>query len=190
MNAFNRAFMVLLSLLLAAGGLFVFTIVSGLMTETSSTAPEYIRAYQYIRGYSDLAAPTWLAASLGAALIGVGLFVAELPLRKPRAKKLTLRNDAAGSVTVSMSGLRRLADHVISAIPGVERVQTEANADSKGLSLDCHLQLAPDTSAPTLAAEVRELVSNTMEQHIGRAPVRVDIHTQVGQSSGIRRRVR
>ena len=190
MNAFNRAFMVLLSLALAAGGLLVFLIVSGLLTDTFSTTPEYIRTYQYIRSYSEISAQWWLAGSLGATVVGVGLFFAELPLRKPRAKKLTLRSDAAGSVTVSMNGLRRLAEHVIATVPGVERVQTEADADNKGLSLDCHLQLAPDTSAPALAAEVRELVSNTMEQHTGRAPIRVDIHTQVGQPTGIRRRVR
>jgi hypothetical protein len=190
MNAFNRAFMVLLALVLACGGLFVFLIVSGLLSDTSSTAPEYIRAYQYIKGYSESAAPMWLTGSLSAAVFGFVLFILELPLRKPRAKLLTLRNDAAGSVTVSLNGLRRLSEHVIGAIPGVERVETDARADIKGLSLDCRLQLAPDTSAPTLAAEVRESVSNAMEQHIGRAPVRVDIHTQVGQPAGIRRRVR
>jgi hypothetical protein len=190
MNAFNRAFMVLLSLALAAGGLFVFLLVSGLMSDTFMTSPEYIRLAQFVRTTSEGADPLWMAGSLGALVVGVGLFFAELPLRKPRAKKLTLRTDAAGTVTVSMSGLRRLSEHVIGAVPGVERVQTEANADHKGLSLDCHLQLAPDTNAPDLAAEVRELVSSSMEQHIGRPPVRVDVHTQVGQPTGIRRRVR
>jgi hypothetical protein len=190
MNAFNRAFMVLLALALASGGLLVFLLVSGLMSDTFMTSPEFIRLAQDIHAYSEGTAPAWLAGSLGALVAGVGLFFAELPLKKPRAKHLSLRNDGAGAVTVSLNGLRRLTEHVIRTLPGVEQVQADARADQKGLSLECHLQVAPDTSAPTLAAEARELVSNTMEQHIGRPPIRVDIHTQVGQPTGIRRRVR
>lgn len=190
MNAFNRAFMVLLALALASGGLFVFLLVSGLMSDTFMTSPEYIRLAQWVRTTSEGADPLWMAGGLGAALVGLGLFFAELPLKRPRAKQLTLRNDAAGVVTVSLNGIRRLTEHVISTVPGVERVEADANADSKGLSLDCRLQLAPDTSAPDLAANVRELLAASLEQHIGRPPVRIDVHTQVGQPTGIRRRVR
>lgn len=190
MNAFNRAFMVLLALALACGGFFIFLLVSGLMSETFMTSPEFIQVSQFIRANSEVNAPAWLAGSLGTGIAGVILFIAELPLRKPRAKKMTLRDDPAGSVTVSLNGLRRLTEHVVGTLPGVERIEADARADQKGLSLDCHLQLSPETSAPTLAAEARELLNVALEQHIGRSPIRVDIHTQVGQPNNTRRRVR
>jgi len=191
MNAFNRAFMVLLSLALALAGLAVFVVTAGMVTtDTVSSPPEFVRAIQSIHSASEGAEPVWTGSSFGALLLGLILFIAELPLRRPRPKQLTLQSDASGVVTVSVNGLRRLSERVAGAIPGIEQVETDARVVGKQLNLDCHLQLAPETNAPDLAAAVRQALSASMEQHIGRPPARIDVHTQVGRPTAIRKRVR
>lgn len=191
MNAFNRALLLLLSLAVFLGGGLVFLVASGLATPDSAPgSPELSRLMGEIRIRSEGAEAAWLGGGAATAILGLALFILEAGVRRPAPKLMLLRSDPKGNVTVSLQGLRRLAEHEIGTIYSVERVEAVVRNHKKGLRLDCHLQLAPDANAPSVAAEVRERLMASLENHVGAPPDRINVHTQVGRPNTHRRKVR
>lgn len=179
MNVFNRLLGILVAALLVTGG--ILALQGGLF----GVPPALLARVPELEGHT-----LWLVPS-GALMLVAGLTLLVLELRSPRrGAQIVLRDDKLGSVTVSMQGLRRLADHVIGEIPGIEAVRSEARRTRHGVVFHCRLAVKPDSSAPDLANEIRSRLGSAVLYHIGQPASKIHIHSQVDSGALARRRVR
>jgi len=179
MNVFNRLLGLLLAVFLLGSG--IAAIQGGLFgvpQPLQDRVPE-------LAGHA-----LWLIPG-GAVALLAGLVLGVMELRVPRrGTHLLLREDKLGTVSVSMQGLRRLAEHVIGEIPGIEAVSSEARRTRNGVVFHCRLAVKPDSSTPDLANEIRARLGSAVLYHIGQPAAQIHIHTQVDSGALVRRRVR
>lgn len=187
MHLFNRLVVTLLAALLAVGGAFVLGVSYGWPdTHTLRGMPALVRLVIALREH-----PALPVSASGMASLLLGLFVLYLELRVPdRNPGMVIQRDKHGSTTVSLAGLRRLAEHVIGEIPGVETIRADARESRSGVQYFCRVVLKPETSAPDIADEIRARLGTAVTHHLGRRAARIDIHSQVGTAPTTRRRVR
>lgn len=190
MNLFNRLVVVLLALALALGGALVLVCAAGLLPPVATAqVPALARFSGQLLELTGMAR-LWVTAGSGSAAL-VGALVLFLEARDPgRVRELVIHRDGEGEVAVSLAGLRRLAEHVIGKLDGVERVVSLVRPTRKGLLFDCRLQVRPDTNSRLLAEEVRGHLSAAVENHIGQPVYRIHVRTQIGTPTLNRRRVR
>jgi hypothetical protein len=190
-DLFNRLVVTLLAALLLAGSLLVLLIAAGWLpgsAEEGSFALRWLAGE--VREVPATAFPGLIAAAAGSAVAGLVLLWIELRVPR-RAPGMVIRRDKQGTVTVSMNGLRRLAEHVIGEIPGVERVVSEARRGRDGVAFRLKVAVRPDASTPELATEIRERMSAAVRHHIGQplSKTRIDVYTHVSPAEPARRRV-
>lgn len=180
MHLFNRLVVTLLAALLAVGGAF---------TLGASYGWPDARMLQGLPALGSLASrlrecPALYTAGGGMAAVFIGLIVLYLELRVPdRNPGMVIQRDKQGSTTVSLAGLKRLAEHVIGDIPGVETIRAEARDSRNGVQYFLRVVLLPETSAPDLSEEIRARLGAAISHHLGRRASRIDIHTQVGTAA-------
>jgi hypothetical protein len=190
MNVFNRLVMLVVAVGIIVGGVVT---MGGAGEWLPAAGFEPIRPLvDYVSGLAELDGDRSLWAMVGGLLTSLaGFLLLFLELRAPRyAHDLLLRKDKLGAVTVSMSGLRRLTEHVVSGISGVEDVSAEARRTREGVSLRCRVVVKPEASAPQLAEEVRQQLGSAVRHHIGQPASQIDVHAQVGALANSRKRVR
>lgn len=187
MDLFNRLVVTVLSLLLAAGGIMVSMAVGGgLPPSLPQQQPQLAPLLEWLQGLPP-PYPYWSVVG-GAALAAVALLVLYLEVRPPaRSPALLVSRDERGTVTVSMPGLRRLAEHVARTQPGVENAEARARVSGAGVAFMCRVLVAPQVSTPELAARIREELSATVERHTGRPASRIDVHVVVREEAAVRR---
>src|SRR5687768_15406235 len=154
-----------------------------------STLFPYTTLFRSIR---ELPGTGLLAAGLGGGVVmlaGLTLFAYEV--RGPRERReIVIKADRLGRVSVSLSGLRRLADHVITEVPGVEAAVSDARPARDAVRFDCRISLKPEASAPELAEEIRMRLGAAVQQHTGLQASPIHIHSQVGMRAIDKKRVR
>jgi hypothetical protein len=192
MDLFNRLVVTALAAAAALGGGFVLVAVSGAVTAADlQQAPGLAPAatgLQALQG-TDLLQ----TGAAGGLAVLAGLLLLFLEVRSPRrGRELLVGQDKLGAVTVSLAGLRRLAEHVVGEVPGVEAVAPEARLARGAVRFRCRVVIAPETNAPELAEEIRTRLSEAVRNHVGQpaSRTRIDIQTQVGQLPSARKRVR
>lgn len=190
MDLLNRLIVTLLAVTLVIAGGFVVGASSGWMPATAlAQAPGLARlavSLQDLPGMTSF----WTSVGGGGSLV-VGLVLLWLEVRpRRRDRLLILQRDKTGEVTVSLVGMKRLADFVIGELPGVETVVSEARAARGGLQFRCNLLVKPDANAPALAEAIRARLSSAVEAHVGVPATTIHIHTRVGELSNGKRRVR
>lgn len=187
MNWFNRLLAILFALGLLVGGVFAVAAIGGhLRPSDFSTAPPLAHLVGNLQELDPRFA-FWAPAGgvIGAIL---GLLLLWLELRVPRSgPEILIRRDKLGSVTVSLPGLRRLAEHVVSEIQGVESIVSEVWGTRDGVAFRCRVIVKPDTSAPELAEEIRQRLETAATHHLGRPVTRIHVHTRVGSLNSRRR---
>jgi hypothetical protein len=191
-DLFNRLLAIVLAALLVVGGAFVLAATAGWLTpgalqQAPGLAP-LANAVQQLPGMGLF----WTAAGSILSILG-GATLLALELRSPRtSREVLIARDKFGAVTVSLGGLRRLAEHVIREIDGVEGVASEARRTRSGVSFRCRVALAPEANSADLATLIRERLCMAVQNHLGRQDTlgRIDIHTQVGALNPGRKRVR
>ncbi len=187
MNLFNRLIVTLLAGILTAAGAFVFGAAYGW---PDARALQGLPALLALRAELMELPALWTASGgLAGAFLGLAGLYAELrvPDQKPG---MVIQRDKLGTLTVSLAGLRRLAEHVVSDIPGVETVRADARATRDGVAYHCRVVLTPDSSAPDVSEEIRARLGAAVSHHLGRRAARIDVYTQVGQPQNTRKRVR
>jgi hypothetical protein len=189
MNLFNRLVTILLAVLLALAGVSgLVALGGGLTSGVLQEAPGLRWLEQLVRELPAGAAAWAMSGALLSLVAGLALLVLEL--RVPgRGRELMIRRDRLGCVSVSLAGLRRLADHVVGGVPGVEAVISEARQTRDGVTFRCRVVVEPEASTPELAAEIRSRVGEAVRRHIGQSVTRVHVHAQVGLLAN-RKRVR
>lgn len=187
MHLFNRIVVTLLAALLAVGGAFVLGASYGWAdARTLGELPALVHLASWLRDF-----PALYTAGGGMASVFTGLIVLYLELRVPdRNPGMVIQRDKLGSTTVSLAGLKRLAEHVIGEIQGVDAIRAEAREGRTGVEYFLRVVLNPETSAPDVSEEIRARLGATISHHLGRRASRIEIHTQVGTAQVSRRRVR
>jgi hypothetical protein len=190
MDLVNRLIVTLLAVAMVIAGGFVVGATAGWLAPAAlAQSPELARlavSLQDLPGMTSF----WMGAGGGTAL-AAGLILLWLEVRPRRRERvLVLQRDRTGEVTVSLIGLKRLADFVVGELPGVETVSSEARAGREGVQFNCRLQVKPDANTPALADAIRNRLSSAVEAHVGLPATTIHIHTRVGDPSNGKRRVR
>lgn len=190
MNLFNRLLGAVIALKLMMLGILLGAVVLGWVTAFNLGVPlafataldEYMAGPGFRYTWGPVGAVTTLVA-------GFALLVAEVRVPRP-PREVVLKEDRLGSVAVSLPGLRKLAEHVVGEVAGVEAVHAQARHTRNGLHFRCRIQVKPEVSTPDLAEEVRARLSGAVENHVGQTPARIDILTSVQALQAPPRRVR
>jgi hypothetical protein len=186
MDLFNRWLVTLLALGVALACAFVMIASGGLLAAGSLDDVPALAAWAV--QLRDSGSPVVVGGALAGMLAALGLVVAEWVV-PARGRRMLIQRDKLGSVTVSMPGLKRLANFVISDVSGVETVVSDAHPTREGVAIQCRVVVQPEANTPELAQAIRERLEIAVRSHTGRAVTQVDVHAQVG-SNGFKKRVR
>jgi uncharacterized alkaline shock family protein YloU len=115
------------------------------------------------------------------ALILVALVLLVLELRVPprAARRITLKEDALGRVTVALDGVRELVDREAGQVAGMRRARSEVEEEDKGLRIACRISVDPESSVPDMTKELRDRLKTAVEHHVGLAVTQVSVDAQV-----------
>lgn len=174
MNILNRVLVILFTLLVIAASSLVLAVTLELV------APQRLRVpllSDVLEPFAELQPPPQtvaIAIAAGLLVLALVVLIAELT-PPPRDKKLTIKKDDLGRVTVSKNGLRRLVDREAALVPGVMEARSELYESKQGLRVKSRVSVDPGSDAPQLTDQVRDRIKGALERHFGRvAEVAVD----------------
>jgi hypothetical protein len=186
---FNRLLIILLGIavLVTAGAVLLTTLGVIDPAQLGSAGPWFV---DRLVPFTQLD-PTSRAVTLGVclALMVLALLLLFLELRQgPRgARKVTLKEDALGRVTVTLDEVRRLADREAGQVPGVTSARSHVETEPPGLSISCRVSVDPAGSIPDMTDELRERLKAAVEHHVGLAVTHVSVDAQVSPTATNRR---
>jgi uncharacterized alkaline shock family protein YloU len=186
-NILNRVLAVVLALLVLASAALVLIITLGLISPQQLGIP---LLSDVLQPFADLQPPeqTWAVVTAAVLLLlALALLVAELTPGK-RDPKLTIKEDDLGSVTVSQSSIRKLANREAGQVPGVMEVDSELDQKKEGLEVHSRVSVDPGSDVPQLAGEIRERVKAAIERHLGREVKQVTVSAQLEPLDGKKQR--
>jgi hypothetical protein len=127
--------------------------------------------------------PTSRTVSVGVCLllivVAVLLLVLELRQGPRETRRITLKDDELGRVTVAMDGLRELANREAVQVAGVTRARSQVEEDSPGLRISCQVSVDPAISVPEMTASLRERLKAAVEHHVGLSVTQVSVDARV-----------
>ena len=99
-------------------------------------------------------------------------------LRGASRRPIVVTSSPGGHVTVSRTGLERLAEQVAMELDDVMEAKAHVLGHQK-LELRCQARVSPAADAPGLSEELQQRLRRSIEQHVGRTVERISIHAQV-----------
>lgn len=192
MVIFNRLLIILLAFaaLMAATAVLLTTLG---VIQPVQVAPAGGWFAERLVPFTQLDSTTWGATVVVTlVLIVLALLLLLLELRQgPRAaRRITLKDDELGRVTVALDGLRALADREAGQVAGVTRARSHVEAEPPGVRISCHVSVDPASSVPAMTQELRERLTAAVEHHVGLAVTRLVVDAQVAPLATDRRRRR
>jgi uncharacterized alkaline shock family protein YloU len=178
---FNRLLIILLALVV------LVTAIAALLTTLGVIQPVQLA----LAGswFVDRLLPfTQLDPTTGTLTVGVCLVLIVLALlllylelrpgrREPR--RITLKNDELGRVTVALDGIRQLADREASRVEGVVRARSQVEQEPPGLRIACRVSVDPASSVPEMTETLRERLKSAVEHHVGLVVSHISVDAQV-----------
>lgn len=193
MNIFNRVLIILLLVVLLMAAAAVLLVTLGV------AGPAQLAPHPW---FADRLAPFaqldptnwWWAVGISSALLVLGLIllVAELQPGPIEPKRMTLKEDPLGRVTVTLDGVRELVAREAGRVDGVMEVDARVREERQGLVIMCRAAVDPTRQVPDLTEELRTRVREAVEHHLGRQVAIVQVDTQLAPLTARRvaRRVR
>jgi uncharacterized alkaline shock family protein YloU len=122
-----------------------------------------------------------LTVGVSLVLIVLALLLLFLELRPgPRqARRITLKDDDSGRVTVALDGLRELADREARRVDGVLKVRSQVEQEPPGLRIACRVSVDPASSVPDMTQTLQERLKTAVEHHVGLVVSNVSVDAQV-----------
>jgi hypothetical protein len=191
---FNRLVIIVLAVVVLVGAVVTLLTTVGLIqpTQVAGAGSWFVdRLIPFAQQDAPTSAVT-VGVCLVLILVAVLLLVLELRPGPREARRITLKEDAFGRVTVTLDGLRALADREAAAVAGVTRARSEVAQEPPGLRIACHVTVDPKSSVPELTETLRERLKSAVEHHVGLTVSHLSIDTRVASpvaSSQRRRRV-
>jgi len=120
----------------------------------------------------------FLAARLGAIVVGIGLLWLEM--RVPRRKSVEIANQDGRRVEVSIKSIGQRVQSALSAVPDVQKVKSRVV--SRGKKVDVHLdaQVHPAVDLPSKTQELSDVTRDVLQNQIGVMVGRVRVSLQDG----------
>ncbi len=181
MNVFNRLVLILLALALLVSASAVLLTTVG-VAQPAQAAPAGQWFVDRLTPFVQLDPSLWgLAVVVCAALIVLALvlLVVELRVRSRANRRLTLKQDDLGRVTVALDGVRELVDREACRVAGVNRARSEVRPEPTGLQIDCQVSVDPASNLPEMTGELRTRLKAAVEHHVGLAVTQVSVDAQV-----------
>jgi len=170
----NRVLVILFTLLVIAASSLVLAVTLALLAPQRLPIPLLSGVLEPFAALQPPAQFVAIAIAAGLLVLALVVLIAELML-PARNKKITIKEDDLGRVTVSENGLRRLVDREAALVPGVMEVRSELSDSKQGLRVKSRVSVDPGSDAPELTDAVRDRIKGALERHLGRvAEVAVD----------------
>ena len=180
MAAFNRVLIILLALVVLMTASAVLLTTLGVIQPTQ-VAPAGAWFVDRLMPFSQLGHTTWRrTVVISLALIVLALLLLLVGLREGTraARRLTLKDDALGRVTVTLDGVRRLANREASRVAGVTGARSQVKKEAPGLRISCRVYVDTARSVPDMTQELRKRLKAAVEHHVGLAVTRVCVDAQ------------
>jgi uncharacterized alkaline shock family protein YloU len=176
MNALNRILVILVDLCVLALLALVALVTLGAIAPEALVSPELAAQLRAMLPVSTAARVATVAVAVALFVLGLILLYYELRPRQPRERRVTLRDDGTGRVTVAIDGLRAMASRAASALPGVRDARSDITDSGQTLRVAGRVLVDPGASVPDVAREVQERVRAVVEHTLGRpvSEVRID----------------
>lgn len=188
MNVFNRLLVILADLIVLAGAICVLLVITGAYTPGEiAPTPWFL---DRLRPYATLDPTTWnwtLGICIAILVVGLLLLIAELWPGSREPRRLLVKQDGIGAVTVARESVREIADWEAGRVEGVMESASQVTDGSNGLLIHCRLSLAPDASAVEVTQQVQDRVKAAVEHHVGRHVSQVAVDSQLASLSDGRR---
>jgi uncharacterized alkaline shock family protein YloU len=178
---FNRLLIILLALVV------LVTAIAALLTTVGVIQPVQLAVagswfVDRLLPFSQLD-PTTGTLTIGVCLLlivlAVLLLVLELRPGPRQARRITLKDDELGRVTVALDGLRALADREASRVEGVVKARSQVEQEPPGLRIACRVSVDPASSVPDMTQTLRERLKTAVEHHVGLKVSQVSVDAQV-----------
>jgi hypothetical protein len=178
---FNRLLIVLLAVLvLVAATAVLLTTVGVIQPGQFASAGSWF--VDRLVPFTQVDPPTRsLTVGVSLALVVLALLLLFLELRPgPReARRITLKDDETGRVTVALDGLRQLADREAGRVEGVRRADSQVAEQPPGLRIACRVAVDPESSVPDLTQKLQVRLKEAVEHHVGLVVTQVSVDAQV-----------
>lgn len=182
MNTFNRILGVLLALAVMVPAVCVFLVaVNAIGPEQLGPFGPSVSAFGQMR-------PTAVAAGAAVAfLLGLLLLIAELTTLGDRRKRVVVKDDEMGKVSVSVDGIEELVSREARRVGGVREVRSRVDQNKNGLQIVEFVSVAPEASVPDLSRELQERTRNVVEHYVGRPVSEVSVDARLARPEKARR---
>ncbi len=167
MNTFNRILGIVLAVAVMAAAVGLFLVAANVVTP-GQLGPFGRAAFLF--DWTGQSAAVQLGAGL-AFLAGLLLFLAEVGTWGRRERRVLIRHDEMGKVSMDVDGIEELVRREARRIGGVLGIRSRVDENKEGLQIVEWVTVAPDASVPELSRELRERTKNVVERYVGR-PVR------------------
>jgi len=190
MNLFNRLLIIVVDLILLTAASLTLLLTLGLVQPTQLPFPDAQRLAAMIESApSAVIAQATVAAVIVAFFCLVLLYFELRPTGQRRPKKIAIKRDALGLVTVTLQSVEELASHEASRLEGVMEASARALPDREGLKLFCMLSVSPEARVDQLASQAQARIQEAVQRYLGRNVKEVAVHAQIAPLEE-RRRVR
>jgi hypothetical protein len=177
----NRLLIILLALgVLVVSGAILLTTLGVIRPAQVAPAGQWFVDRLTPFAQLDSTAWTWtVGVCVVLLIVAVILLVVEVTVRARTPRRITLKEDALGRVTVALDGLRELTEREASQVAGVNTARSQVAEDTKGLRIACRVSVDPAGSVPDMTQELRDRLKAAVEHHVGLAVSEVSVDTQV-----------
>jgi len=180
-NLFNRLLIILLDLLLLVSAGAVFLVAFGLLhLDRLAGAPWFQDRLAPLTRLDRGTQATTVLLSLAFLLLGLVLLFFELRPPSRGDRRMVLKEDGLGRVTVSRALIPALVDREATRVPGVTESRSQVEEEKGQLMIRTQISVDPEINLPERTQELQQQVKEAVEHHLGRpvASVSVDAHLE------------
>ena len=155
MNWLEKLVILLVSLLLLAGGVGLFAFMLGWQGRP---------LFAWLLSLQDAQIE---GAVLGAALLLGGLYLLAMFFKNGREVQAIVQETELGQVEVSLKAVANLVQRAAREIPGIRDLTPVIKVEPEGLDIRVVVQVVPERSIPALAAQVQSQIRDYLTETIG-----------------------
>ncbi len=197
MNVFNRLLVIAIGLGALGGASLLVLLAANLITPEQITQASWLLArLQSVDAFVAQHQLMTILAGLVTVALCLVLLYYELRPASMSEPQLVLQQDARGRLTVSLAGVRELANRAAGQVAGVMEATTMVTPKAKGLWVQSLVSVDPSAKLVDLGEELKKRVTAALEEHLGYPVADVRVKAQLsplnprGQRGRGARRVR
>ncbi|HEX5385625.1 MAG TPA: alkaline shock response membrane anchor protein AmaP [Gemmatimonadales bacterium] len=185
MDRLNRVLVLIADVVLLFVAGSVAAVALGAVPPSFRYTPWLSSGVAALHGASS-AVRAWTAV-IAALVFLLALAFAWFELRPRSGRRLVIKDDDLGQVTVARDSVREIAIHEARRVPGVRDVRARVSGAADGFRIEQHVTVDPSVSVPELARALQARVKQAVEHHIGRPVAQVDVETRLARPAPRRR---